>query len=342
MYQYIIQAPTDATSVQITGTFDNWSKSLPEITSPPFEQTITLDEKQDIIFKFIINGNWTTLDLYPVVTDEHGNTNNIVHSEHLILVEEEKEGGVTGVEDFKTEEEGYRAESSDEPVVFAVADGDHTFDNVGKLENDKETVVKGAQVGNGSRNVTTKPAQDKKNETEHVNPHQSKQEPLVSQSATGANPTSSSSSFAAVSSPPTSSDFEHIDHSPSAEVPAINESKGETAADTSAKEKDTTVKSSTTTTANKRTGVVPDKKPEKPALLAHPSESTLKAPGSSSGQTPVVASSSSSVTTPNPEELSSPQGPRIPGSFDGRPSLDKKGSSGKREGLISKFKSLFK
>lgn len=130
MYQYVIEAPDDVKSVQITGTFDNWSKSLPEITTPPFEQTITLPEKQDIIFKFIIDGNWTTLDSYPIVTDEHGNANNVIHAEHLILVEEEKEEEPERDDTLKLDDEGSASVQVDEPVVLAVTDGDEVVNNV--------------------------------------------------------------------------------------------------------------------------------------------------------------------------------------------------------------------
>ena len=323
MYQYTIEAPKDIESVQITGTFDNWSKSLPEITTPPFEQTIILDDKQDIIFKFIINGNWTTLDSYPTVTDEHGNTNNIVHAEHLILVEEEKDEEIKEDDGLKEKEDV--SGLGDSPVVLAVTDGDHTFDNIGKSEANKDV-----NAGATDNKVNTKSLKEEENIKRYAG--QTKNEPLASQNATGINPTSSSSSFAAVSSPPTSSDFENIAETPSPD-PDVQENKQAESAQAAPV--------ANASTANKSSNAaVPGDKPEKPTLLAHPSESTLRAPHSSGSQTPVVASSSSSIATPDQED--SPQAPRIPGSFDGRPSVERTSSGGKREGLISKFKSLFR
>lgn len=324
MYQYTIEAPKDIESVQITGTFDNWSKSLPEITTPPFEQTIILDDKQDIIFKFIINGNWTTLDSYPTVTDEHGNTNNIVHAEHLILVEEEKDEEIKEDDGLKEKEDV--SGLGDSPVVLAVTDGDHTFDNIGKSEANKDV-----NAGATDNKVNTKSLKEEENIKRYAG--QTKNEPLASQNATGINPTSSSSSFAAVSSPPTSSDFENIAETPSPEEPDAEANRENVSAHA--------VNEGNASTANTSSNAaVPEDKPEKPTLLAHPSESTLRAPQSSGSQTPVVASSSSSIATPNQED--SPQALRIPGSFDGRPSLERTSSGGKREGLISKFKSLFR
>lgn len=348
MYQYVIEAPDNVKSVQITGTFDNWSKSLPEITTPPFEQTITLPEKQDIIFKFIIDGNWTTLDSYPIVTDEHGNANNVVHAEHLILVEEEKEEEPERDDSLKLDDEGSAVVQVDEPVVLAVTDGDEVVNNVeGKYHEEKEfkeqAVDESKQTGINAEQIPTESLQEDEGIKEYVAPEKSKQVPVHDQKATGIDPTSSSSSFAAVSSPPTSSDFEHIDGSPSSEEPtphkAVEESEDHTGTpvtESSAKFPTATANAATATATAHAA-----KKPEKPTLLAHPSESTLRAPTSSGSQTPVIGSSSSFTTTPNQHD-SIQHALRIPGSFDNRPSVERQGSGTKRESLISKFKNLFK
>ncbi|CAI5758932.1 unnamed protein product [Candida verbasci] len=99
-------------SIQITGDFDSWSQSLPKITSPPFNQKISIDSKKDIIFKFIINdGNWSTNDSFAVVTDENGNANNIIYANELVEEKDEKENDRVdskneAIHDHEEEEEG--------------------------------------------------------------------------------------------------------------------------------------------------------------------------------------------------------------------------------------------
>ncbi|KAI5955654.1 hypothetical protein KGF54_001156 [Candida jiufengensis] len=203
VYQYTIKAPKDIKSVQITGTFDNWSKSLPEITTEPFEQTITIGSKEDIIFKFIIDGNWTTLDLYDTITDHEGNLNNIIKSDDLILVEEEEEP----------------TENNDDEFV----------DNQTFTTTDNEDVLSAPVVindGEESKEPTKSP--DLK--------HQQKQTPPIQ---TTTNQTSSAvSSFAAVSSPPSSSDYEHIDSKISNEESTTNNNNNTNLKDTSKIKKD--------------------------------------------------------------------------------------------------------
>ncbi|KAI5961211.1 GAL83 [Candida pseudojiufengensis] len=173
VYQYTIKGPTGIKSVQITGTFDNWSKSLPEITKEPFEQTITLDTKEDLIFKFIIDGTWKTLDLYETTTDHEGNVNNVIKAEDLILVEE--------------------------PI-----NGDDEFvDNQTFTTTDNEDVLSAPVVINDDEVISSSKDDGKK--------QQQKTTPTTSSTKENANNTSAVSSFAAVSSPPSSSDYEHID-----------------------------------------------------------------------------------------------------------------------------------
>ena len=73
-------------SIQITGNFDNWSRSLP-ISSRPKEylQEIKLESRQDVVFKFIINDDqWIVNDQFKVTHDEHGNSNNIIYADELV------------------------------------------------------------------------------------------------------------------------------------------------------------------------------------------------------------------------------------------------------------------
>lgn len=43
---------------------------------------------QKLVFKFVVNSNWTTSNAFKIETDEHGNLNNYVDAEELIAVEE--------------------------------------------------------------------------------------------------------------------------------------------------------------------------------------------------------------------------------------------------------------
>ena len=68
--------------VIVTGTFDNWSKTLPLVKRPDgsFELEVPLAKgTEKIEFKFVLNGDeWVTSDTYWTVVDETGNTNNYI------------------------------------------------------------------------------------------------------------------------------------------------------------------------------------------------------------------------------------------------------------------------
>lgn len=92
-------------SIQITGNFDNWSRSLPTIkAAKEYLQKIKLENKQDVVFKFIINDDqWIVNDDFKVTHDEHGNSNNIIYADEL--VEESDDAPVaTGKESVNDDE----------------------------------------------------------------------------------------------------------------------------------------------------------------------------------------------------------------------------------------------
>lgn len=68
--------------VIVTGTFDNWSKTLPLVKRPDgsFELEVPLAKgTEKIEFKFVLNGDeWVTSDAYWTVVDDTGNTNNYI------------------------------------------------------------------------------------------------------------------------------------------------------------------------------------------------------------------------------------------------------------------------
>ncbi|CAM9018167.1 unnamed protein product [Wickerhamomyces anomalus] len=82
--------------VILTGTFDNWSGSLPLVKTSKGDFEITLPLKQEdddkILFKFIVDGNWTTSKDYETIND-NGNENNVLYLKNLSQVEESKSSG---------------------------------------------------------------------------------------------------------------------------------------------------------------------------------------------------------------------------------------------------------
>lgn len=76
----------------VTGNFDNWLQAdgvlAQDAELEPFELVLKVPERQKLIFKFIINGDWVTAGAYKIEHDEHGNSNNYVDADELVAVEE--------------------------------------------------------------------------------------------------------------------------------------------------------------------------------------------------------------------------------------------------------------
>ncbi|KAL9109682.1 MAG: hypothetical protein Q9227_005720 [Pyrenula ochraceoflavens] len=74
-----------ASEVFVTGTFDDWAKSVKlEKVGDSFEKEVQLpktDEK--ILYKFVADGDWTTDHTAPSETDSSGNVNNVLLPEHI-------------------------------------------------------------------------------------------------------------------------------------------------------------------------------------------------------------------------------------------------------------------
>jgi hypothetical protein len=76
---------TEAEEVFVTGTFDNWSKSIKlEKTGSVFEKTVELPNEEKILYKFVVDGKWTTNETAPQETDDHNNTNNVLHPSDIV------------------------------------------------------------------------------------------------------------------------------------------------------------------------------------------------------------------------------------------------------------------
>ena len=95
--------PEHANSIQITGNFDNWSRSIPAKESVKhYAQRVQVDTPQKLVFKFIVNGEeWSTNSVYKSEADESGIHNNVIEGEELIKVSED----VPEVEDEESVEE---------------------------------------------------------------------------------------------------------------------------------------------------------------------------------------------------------------------------------------------
>ncbi|WEW55353.1 Cruciform DNA binding protein [Emydomyces testavorans] len=75
-----------ANEVYVTGTFDNWSKSikLEKSVHGDFRKEIDLPETNErILYKFIVDGTWTTDHTAPQEDDGHHNINNVLQPGHV-------------------------------------------------------------------------------------------------------------------------------------------------------------------------------------------------------------------------------------------------------------------
>lgn len=69
---------TDAASVVLTGTFDNWSKSIPLTKSlNGFTGSIKIPWNKTIAYKYIVDGNWSLDDSKPKRVELGGYVNNV-------------------------------------------------------------------------------------------------------------------------------------------------------------------------------------------------------------------------------------------------------------------------
>ncbi|KAL0949123.1 hypothetical protein HGRIS_009207 [Hohenbuehelia grisea] len=69
---------TDALNVIVTGTFDNWSSTVKLARSEGgFKGTAQVPWGERTLYKFVVDGRWTTHDDHPTETDPAGNVNNV-------------------------------------------------------------------------------------------------------------------------------------------------------------------------------------------------------------------------------------------------------------------------
>ncbi|EJD01256.1 uncharacterized protein FOMMEDRAFT_135492 [Fomitiporia mediterranea MF3/22] len=72
---------SDAHSVIVTGTFDNWTSSVHLNKSDTgFTTSVAVPWDSKILYKFIVDGNWLNHPNQPIETDSNGNVNNVLHT----------------------------------------------------------------------------------------------------------------------------------------------------------------------------------------------------------------------------------------------------------------------
>ncbi|KAJ9624919.1 Cruciform DNA binding protein [Taxawa tesnikishii (nom. ined.)] len=79
MGSYTFRWPHQANEVFVTGTFDDWSKSVKlDRTGHAFEKTVPLPNDKKILYKFVVDGNWTHDHTLATEQDHSGITNNVL------------------------------------------------------------------------------------------------------------------------------------------------------------------------------------------------------------------------------------------------------------------------
>ncbi|KAL2198184.1 hypothetical protein P885DRAFT_33986 [Corynascus similis CBS 632.67] len=90
MRSFTFKWPHDAEEVYVTGTFDDWTKSERlERVGEVFQKTVTLPDSTDkVLYKFVVDGSWTTDHTAPQEKDREGNDNNVLLPEQMDNLEE--------------------------------------------------------------------------------------------------------------------------------------------------------------------------------------------------------------------------------------------------------------
>ncbi|KAL9054039.1 MAG: hypothetical protein Q9206_003693 [Seirophora lacunosa] len=82
MGSFVFRWDHPATEVYVTGTFDDWGKSVKlEKEAGGFVKRVDLPLGEKIYYKFVVDGNWTTDHTAPQEEDSAGNVNNILTAE---------------------------------------------------------------------------------------------------------------------------------------------------------------------------------------------------------------------------------------------------------------------
>ncbi|KAL4896889.1 hypothetical protein BDV59DRAFT_169295 [Aspergillus ambiguus] len=85
MGSYTFRWPHSAAEVFVTGTFDDWGKTVRlDRKGDVFEKDVQLPSTNEKIqYKFVVDGTWTTDPSIPEENDGHNNINNVLYPEHI-------------------------------------------------------------------------------------------------------------------------------------------------------------------------------------------------------------------------------------------------------------------
>ncbi|KAL8884170.1 MAG: hypothetical protein Q9192_006910, partial [Flavoplaca navasiana] len=84
MGNFVFRWDRPAGEVYVTGTFDDWAKSVKlDKEGDGFAKRVELPLNQNISYKFVVDGTWCTSTEEPQETDQDGNVNNILTSDRL-------------------------------------------------------------------------------------------------------------------------------------------------------------------------------------------------------------------------------------------------------------------
>lgn len=183
MFSATNSRPAPASSVVVTGDFDQWLGTLHlHKGKHGFERSVAFDDPRRLVFKFIVDGVWVTSSAYATETDASGNVNNVVEADALEIggvgsfetrvVTATKGPGVTGDKgavgpDFSTgsrPSEGALgidiAETHAEPPKVAESrktePATKGIESLGKQANSREEMAKGSgKTATSSQDSTT-------------------------------------------------------------------------------------------------------------------------------------------------------------------------------------------
>lgn len=81
LHEVVFRWPYNANEAIVTGTFDQWSRSVRMSKGPSgFTATVRVPWESKVLYKFIVDGNWTTIDQAPTEADWRGFVNNVYRS----------------------------------------------------------------------------------------------------------------------------------------------------------------------------------------------------------------------------------------------------------------------
>jgi hypothetical protein len=81
LHEVVFRWPYNANEVIVTGTFDQWASSIRLNKGPTgFTTTVRVHWAEKVLYKFIVDGKWTTIDQAPTEVDWRGNVNNVYNA----------------------------------------------------------------------------------------------------------------------------------------------------------------------------------------------------------------------------------------------------------------------